>query len=147
MANIDMGKMHEFIDNWFKCKEDGVIERKSFTRFKAAMPPTMDTETVEAAYKQFTGDNPRYNKDNGYPAYKLKEYASKCHEVADALTHDPMSFADAYNKAFHRPNHYGAPNDDALMRKCFKAAAKAHIIGMMQISTCGKCHIRLFYAK
>ena len=144
MANID--KLHEFITNYFACKEGGLIERKSFKRFKAAMPDTMDAETVKAAYEAFTGDTPYYNKENGFPVYKLKEYASKCHEIAEALTGDPTSFTDLYNNAFKRPSSYGAPNDTDIMRKCFKAAAtQAHIIGYVEVRTCGKCHIRLYY--
>lgn len=145
MANTN--KMHEFITNYFTNKEGGLIERKSFKRFKAAMPDTMDAETVKAAYTQFTGDTPYYNKNNGYPAYKLKEYEAKCHEIADALTGDPTSFTDLYNKAFKRPCFYGAPGDTDLMRKCFTDMAYYDVIGHMEIRTCGKCHIRLYYAK
>lgn len=145
MANIN--KMHEFITNYFACKEGGLIERKSFERFKAAMPDTMDAETVKAAYTAYTGDAPYYNKGNGYPAYRLKEYEAKCHGIAAALTGDPTSFTDLYNTAFKRSYKYGAPGDSDIMRKCFVAAAYQGVIGHMEIRTCGKCHIRLYYAK
>ena len=141
----DVEKLHEFITDYFERKEGGLIERRSFTRFKTAMPDTMDAETVKTAYTQYTGNTPYYHKDNNYSAYKLKVYASRCYDMADALTHDPMSFTDLYNTALQRPSSFSAPYDTDMMRKCFKAASEQGVIGCMEVRTCGKCHIRLYY--
>lgn len=145
-------KLHEFIERYYS-REDGgePIERKSFIRFKSAMSVYMDADAIEAAYTAFTGNTPRYTYiNNTVPYWVLAEYRDKAHKVADALTCDPTSFTDLYNAAFDRVTYggksMGAPHESTdNLRKCFKAAAKAGIIGVVEVNTCGKCCIRLYY--
>lgn len=143
---------HEFVSNYYDV-EKGVetCERKSFIRFCDAMPLGLDREQIEKAYTAFSGKSPRYNKTaTSMEPWRAEEYKSKANRIVDALTHDPMSFTDLYNKAYNISKSYysrssvpAEPTDS--LRKCFKAMAAAGIIGCMEIKTCGKCHIRLYY--
>ena len=140
---------HEFVSNYYDV-EKGVetCERKSFIRFCDAMPCGLDREQIEAAYTAFSGKSPRYNKAaSSMEPWRAEQYKKDAHRIVDVLTHDPTSFTDLYNKAGLNPFGYsGAPNHGtASLRKCFKAMAAAGIVGCMEIKTCGKCHIRLYY--
>lgn len=141
--------MHDFISRYYSRKEGETCERKSFVRFRDAMPATMDANAIENAYTAFSGKSPRYVKTacGSLSDYDREEYARKACTIADSLTHDPTSFTDLYNAAGvgrHWPT--GAPVESTdNLRKCFKKAADAGIIGCMEIKTCGKCAIRLYY--
>lgn len=79
--------------------------------------------------------------------WRAEQYQKDANRIVDALTHDPTSFTDLYNKAGLNPFGYSAApmhGTDSL-RKCFKAMAAAGVVGCMEIKTCGKCHIRLYY--
>lgn len=143
---------HEFVTNYYDVEKGSeTCERKSFIRFCDAMPLGLDREQIEQAYMAFSGKSPRYNKAaSSMEPWRAEEYKSKANRIVDALTHDPTSFTDLYNMAFsaHKTYFYGssAPIEPTgSLRKCFKAMAAAGIIGCMEIKTCGKCHIRLYY--
>lgn len=143
---------HEFVSNYYDV-EKGVetCERKSFVRFRDAMPLGLDAEQVENAYRAFSGKSPRYNKTaTSMEPWRTEQYKNEANRIVDALTHNPTSLTDLYNKAGLNPlTKYG--HSTAIMgacsslRKCFKAMAAAGIVGCMEIRTCGKCHIRLYY--
>lgn len=141
-----MEQVHEFIKNYY-ITEEGEVERKSYKRFKAAMPEEMGEDAIKTAYTAFTGDTPTYNLHADMAEWKREDYKNKAHRIADALTHDPMSFTDMYNAVFgaykYRVSAPTEPTDS--LRRCFKNMAAAGIIGCMEIKTCGKCHIRLYY--
>ena len=140
---------HEFVSNYYDVEKGSeTCERKSFVRFRKAMPLDMDETAIENAYTAFSGKSPRYNKAaTSMEPWRAEDYKSKANRIVDALTHDPMSFTDLYYKAGLNPFSYsGAPNyGTASLRKCFKAMAAAGIIGCVEVKTCGKCHIRLYY--
>lgn len=143
---------HEFVSNYYDVeKGTETCERKSFIRFRDAMPLGLDAEQVENAYMAFSGKSPRYNKAaTSMEPWRAEQYKSEANRIVDALTHDPTSFTDLYNKAGLNPyakyNPDSAPmNGCRSLRKCFKAMAAAGIVGCMEIKTCGKCHIRLYY--
>lgn len=143
---------HEFVSNYYDV-ENGVetYERKSFIRFRDAMPLGLDREQIEQAYTAFSGKSPRYNKTAiSTEPWRAEDYKSKANRIVDALTHNPTSFTDLYNMTcsahkayFYRSSAPTEPTDS--LRKCFKAMAAAGIVGCMEIKTCGKCHIRLYY--
>lgn len=139
---------HEFVSSYYDV-ENGTetCERKSFIRFRDAMPLGLDAEQVENAYMAFSGKSPRYNKTaTSMEPWRAEQYKSEANRIVDALTHDPTSFTDLYNKAGLNPFGYSvAPTRCHSLRKCFKAMAAAGIVGCMEIKTCGKCHIRLYY--
>lgn len=133
---------HEFVSNYYDV-ENGTetCERKSFVRFRDAMPLGLDAEQVENAYMAFSGKSPRYNKTaTSMEPWRAEEYKNKANRIVDALTHDPTSFTDLATKAY-----IPTREPDGSLRKCFKAMAAAGIVGCMEIRTCGKCHIRLYY--
>lgn len=143
---------HEFVSSYYDV-ENGVetCERKSFIRFRDAMPLGLDAEQVENAYRAFSGKSPRYNKAaTSMEPWRAEEYKNAANRIVDALTHDPTSFTDLYNKAGLNPYGMYYPNTAPRygchsLRKCFKAMAAAGIVGCVEIQTCGKCHIRLYY--
>lgn len=50
---------HEFISNYYDVEKDGqMCERKSFIRFRNAMPLDMDDNAIEDAYTAFSGKSP-----------------------------------------------------------------------------------------
>lgn len=139
---------HSFVSKWYSVEEGETVERKSFTRFREAMPPTMDAATIEAAYTAFSGKSPRYNKATTSMApWQAEEYKNNANRIVDALTHDPTSFTDLYNRSgLNRYHTNGVPLEPTgSLRKCFKAMAQAGIIGCVEVKTCGKCAIRLYY--
>lgn len=146
-------KLHDFIRDYFTYK-GGQIERKSWLRFKKAAADTSgvpcDMDTLAALFTAYTGDKPSYEPWNGMTEWQREECAKKCHRIADALTFDPTSFTDLYNKGLNRNGYWGhsagAPDEnDAPMRKCFKAMAESGLIKSVEVKTCGKCCIRLYY--
>ena len=146
-----MEQVHEFVTNYYDVKGDmATCERKSFVRFRKAMPLDMDETAIEHAYRAFTGNTPTYNKmAASMEPWRAEDYKSKANRIVDALTHDPTSFTDLYNAVMNVGRYCkltGAPSEPTgSLRKCFKTMADAGIIGCMEIKTCGKCHIRLYY--
>ena len=143
---------HEFVSSYYDVEKGmETCERKSFIRFRDAMPLELDAEQVENAYMAFSGKSPRYNKTAiSMGPSRAERYKSEANRIVDTLTHDPTSFTDLYNKAGLNPftKYYQdiAPIDSCYsLRKCFKAMAAAGIIGCVEVKTCGKCHIRLYY--
>lgn len=137
-------QIHDFISRYYDVNKDlDVCERKSFVRFRDAMPLGLDSEQIEQAYMAFSGKSPRYNKAaSSMEPWRIEDYKSKANRIIDdALTHDPISFTDLATKA-HIPIYDPA---DGSLRKCFKAMAAAGVIGCVEVKTCGKCHIRLYY--
>ena len=139
-------QIHDFIRKYFTVRSEQV-ERKSWVRFKNAAAATngvsCDVHTLAALFKAYTGNNPSYELGKGVNEQRREECMNKCFKIADALTHDPTSFTDLYNNGLA---HKGAPDEnDGTMRKCFKAMAAAGVIGCVEVKTCGKCCIRLYY--
>lgn len=135
---------NDFISKYYDVNKGiEVCERKSFVRFRDAMPLGLDREQIEQAYTAFSGKSPRYNKAaSPMRPWRIEYYKSKANRIiADALTHDPTSFTDLVTKA-----HISIDDPaDGSLRKCFKAMAAAGVIGCVEVKTCGKCHIRLYY--
>lgn len=133
---------HEFVTNYYDVeKGNTVCERKSFIRFCDAMPLGLDREQIEQAYTAFSGKSPRYNKAaSSMEPWRAEDYKNKAHRIVDALTHNPTSFTDLATNAYIPPYE-----PDGSLRKCFKAMAAAGVVGCVEIKTCGKCHVRLYY--
>ena len=142
---------HEFVSNYYDIEKGSeTCERKSFVRFRKAMPLDMHPDAIEVAYTAFSGKSPRYNKvANPMEPWRAEQYKKDAHRIIDVLTHDPMSFTDLHNAAMSVGRHYelvGTPIEPTgSLRKCFKAMAAAGIIGCIEVKTCDKCHIRLYY--
>lgn len=149
-----------FIENyWSKYLHDGTVERKAWRRFKEAAARTSgipcDMETLASLFVEFTGEQPTYSYSNNLPEYRIIEYKEKCIRMADALTTEPESISDLFNVGsygrkkgyFYRssaPLHSDCPDS---VRRCFVKMAECGLINMVEIRTCGRCHIRLFSLK
>lgn len=122
------------------------VERKSWVRFKNAAADTSgvscDVYTLAALFKAYTGNNPSYELGKGMDEQRREECINKCYKIADALTNDPTSFTDLYNKGVAT---WPMDKSDSAMRKCFKAMAERDLIKSIEVKTCGKCCIRLYY--
>lgn len=140
---------YKFVSNYYDAKKGmETCERKSFIRFREVMPLGMGDDAIEYAYTAFSGKSPRYNKTaSSMEPWRVEQYRSDAHRIVDALTHDPISFTDLYNKAGLNPfRNTPIPKfSTRSLRECFKAMAAAGIIGCVEVKTCGKCHIRLYY--
>ena len=143
---------HEFVTSYYDVeKGTKPCERKSFVRFRKAMPLDMDESVIENAYTAFSGKSPRYNSSaTSMEPWRADQYTRDANRIVDVLTHDPTSFTDLYNKAglnkYTKYNFNAAPIEPtSSLRKCFKAMADAGIVGCVEVKTCGKCHIRLYY--
>lgn len=137
-------QIYDFISKYYDVNKGiDVCERKSFVRFRDAMPLGLDSEQIEQAYTAFSGKSPRYNKAaSSMEPWRIEDYKSKANRIIDdALMHYPTSFTDLATKA-DIPIYDPA---DSSLRKCFKAMAAAGVIGCVEVKTCGKCHIRLYY--
>ena len=133
---------HEFVTSYYDVEKGSeTCERKSFIRFRDAMPLGLDREQIEQAYTAFSGKSPYYNKmASAMPLWLAEGYQRDANRIVDALTHDPTSFTDLATKA-----HVFTEESTGSLRKCFKNMAAAGIVGCMEVKTCGKCHIRLYY--
>lgn len=133
---------HKFISNYYDVEKSGqMCERKSFIRFRDAMPSDMDDTAIEEAYAAFSGKSPRYNKaTTSMEPWRAKGYKRLAHRIVDALTHEPTSLTDLATSD-NGPTRIPADS----IRKCFKEMAAEGFVGCMEIKTCGKCHIRLYY--
>lgn len=139
---------HDFVTSYYDVENgSAVCARKSFTRFRKAMPLDMDESVIENAYTAFSGKSPYHNPSaTAMEPWRAEQYKRDANRIVDALTHDPTSFTDLYNKAGLNRNRNAAPIEPTgSLRKCFKAMADAGIVGCVEVKTCGKCHIRLYY--
>lgn len=141
----------EFIDKFFT--EASTIERKSFKKFVAAMPEDCLTpEQIETSYTAFTGKKPRYvvwNALTGAECQQARNIGRAMLEIIK-LNEIPISFSDAYLKVAqpvgwaHNVPNTGVPG---ALRRCFKDMAKAKAIDALEIKTCGRVAIRMYYLK
>lgn len=141
---------YEFVSNYYDLEKGlKLYERKSFLRFRDAMPLELSASQIENAYTAITGKSPRYIKNfNNMEPWKVERYQNAITRVIDMLNSTPTSFTDLFVAAgldktssrYHIPMH-----STESLRKCFKAMADAGVIECIEVRTCGKCHIRMYY--
>lgn len=135
-----------FADNYFEVNY-AEKERRSFTKFKescATIPGAPDNEAaIRALYQRYEGKTPTY------VAYRLTpEYRETNLPIAgaaiSALCNTPLSVTDLVTKGTgkRRPN---SRYSDRCIRKLFKKLADANIVDCLEIHTCGRTCIRLYY--
>lgn len=142
-----------FINNYFA--EQTATERKSFKKFVAAMPEGLTAEQIENAYTAFTGSNPRYFKWNALTGTERETARNTGAKIVEVIAQSdaPISFTDAYLMVVPNPWRM-CPSDAApttgicgALRRCFKEMAKAQAIDALEIRTCGRIAIRMYYLK
>lgn len=139
----------EFINEFFKEKVASPIERKDFKRFKKAFPE--DTPNLEEAYFNYCGESATYCPPRRvYSQNELDLFRSQAIDMMTRLTHDPQSFTDLYG---HRDRWYNITRPASctpginLIRDCFYKMGCHGLIGTIEVKTCGRVAIRLYYAK
>ena len=141
----------EFIDKFFAKAQE--TERKSFKKFVAAMPEDCLThEQIEKSYTAFTGKKPRYIMWNALTDAERQQARNIGKAMLEIikLNEIPISFSDAYLKVAqpvgweHNVPNTGVPG---ALRRCFKDMAKAQAIDALEIKTCGRVAIRMYYLK
>ena len=142
----------EFIDKFFT--EANTIERKTFKKFVEAMPEDCLTpEQIETSYTAFTGKKPRYVVWNALTSTECQQARNIGRAMLEIikLNETPISFSDAYLKVAqpvsrweHKVPNTGVPG---ALRRCFKDMVKAQAIDALEIKTCGRVAIRMYYLK
>lgn len=138
----------------------GTVERKPYTRFKAAcqsIPGSPDNDAaIEALFERFTGLTPTYSFDHdAHDADWYEDMRQAAAMLTLALDDTYRSVSDLYqrsspaniNKRKWWKNSNAMPDTYNHLRKCFKDMAAAGIIDCLEVKTCGKCHIRLYKLK
>lgn len=149
-STANLATITKFVENFFTVKETCEVPRKSFLRFSESMPQGMDEQTIKAAYEKFTGKTPTY-KMEGSPLSpvvidRLKE---KTFAMINNLGSDPKSFSDLYKETDKLGRLMGAPTNYTtnLIRECFKKMSKEGLVGVIEVKTCNRVAIRLYYAR
>lgn len=139
----------------------GTVERRPYTRFKAAcqsIPGAPDNDAaIEAIFERFTGLTSTYSFDRDYHD---AEWYDKMQQAAAMLT---LALDDTYRSVsdlFARsplrnqckrapwdPISYALPDEYNHLRKCFKDMAAQGVIDCLEVRTCYKCAIRLYRLK
>ena len=138
----------EFINEFFKAAATRPMERKDFKRFKKAFPE--GTPNLEEAYFNYCGENATYQLHRTYSQSELDLFRSQAIDMTTRLTCNPQSFTDLYGL---RDKWQNIMRPDVcmpgikLLRECFYKMGKHGLIGTVEIETCGRVAIRLYYAK
>ena len=138
----------EFFSYKFECEH----ERIDFERFKAAMPEGI--ENLKAIYEKYSGQSATYQVENErrYSKRQIEDMQDKALEMLDKLSSDPTSFTDLYDYRNRwnermRPDYISNEVGVSIIRKCFCQMAEKGLIGVVEVKTCGRVAIRLFYSK
>lgn len=146
---------YEFIEQFFAIpEEDEPVERKSYKRFKAAVAAEgVSEDTLRKLFEAATGKTATYVPYCNVNPETRRENRKAAMAIVDAMSGKPSSVTDLANRA--KVNFYyngwnvihrvGSYKNDAV-RKCLHEMGEAGIIGMVEVSTCGKCAIRLYNA-
>lgn len=138
----------EFINKFFEQNDARPVERKDFKRFKMAFPE--GTPNLEEIYFKYCGESATYYcQHRAYSQHEIELLRAQAIDMVTRLTCDPQSFTDLYGlrdrwQNIKRPVTTPGVN---LIRKCFQEMGDYGLIGMMEIKTCGRVAIRLFYTK
>lgn len=147
--------MQDFIRDYYAFdQKDEQNTRVGFLRFKSAMAcfPISDEE-LEKAYFDLTGNSPYFFRN----LHNVKQdYSNEIINMAEMLTTTPTSLSDLYNAAYNAKYYNGRncsytrqgamPKSLAhSARECFKAMKENGFVNCVEIKTCGKCAIHLYF--
>lgn len=141
----------------------GTVERKPYTRFKAAcqsIPGAPDNDAaIEAIFERFTGLTSTYSFDRDYhdaewydkmqlaAAYLTLALDETYRSVSDLFASSPLFNKCLQDHGYYYRNMHVLPDEYNHLRKCFKDMAAQGIIDCLEVRTCGKCAIRLYRLK
>lgn len=145
---------YEFIDQFFAISEEsGPVERKSYKRFKAAVAAEgMSEDTLRALFEAATGKTATYVPYCPASPTIRRENRHQAKAIVDAMDGKPASVSDLALRAdvtatiWTRMGYAPKAYENDSVRKCLHEMGKAGIIGMVEVTTCGKIAIRLYSA-
>lgn len=145
-TNMSKQAAREFVERYFAIEEGGTCERKAYTRFKnSTAVEGMDENTKRALFEAATGKTATYDNSGNFDPIKRRSDERDAQAIVNAMDGKPTSLSDLAIKA-GVVSHKWSGNEYASrsVRKCIHEMGKAGIIGMVEITTCGKCAIRLY---
>lgn len=141
----------KFVDAFFEGRSEEKA-RKEFKRFRDVMPDGMEPQEIEAMYQKFSGKSAFYEKQCFYSPEELEDAKSIVLGMLPHLNEKPTSFADIYLKYLEERGIYGRilgtlPRIpyEPMLRRCFKEMAQINLIRCIEVKTCGKVAIRLYW--
>ena len=141
----------KFIDTFFEDRSRKKA-RKEFKRFRDVMPDGMEPQEIEAMYKAFSGKPAFYGKECFYSPEELADAKSIVLDMLQYIDGEPTSFADIYIKYLEKRgfnirfmNALPRIPYEPMLRRCFKELATNNLIRCIEVKTCGKVAIRLYW--
>lgn len=171
--NTSRAEVKNFIRAYFEHEDEGGepqrFERKGYKVFKARVAALegkaegsdlpVTPEGLAALYELVTGESATYEREpivsNPRPenvTRALEHVTLWAYEMLDSY---PQSVTDLCEKgkssrgvddyiALRRHYCFGVDRYAAI-RDCFHEMAKRGLVGMHEVNTCGRCHIRVYY--
>lgn len=140
--------INEFVNTFFENRSDKAPYAE-YLRFRRAMPATMQPQEIEAIYESFAKHPAYYEKPSTYSDEDLLRAKNILFDLLSVLNNEPTSFTDIYCKYLKMPNFYKLTSDplpyDNILRRCFKELAQLKMIQCIEVKTCGKVAIRLYW--
>lgn len=143
--------INEFANTFFENRSDKAPYAE-YVRFRKAMPATMQLQEIEAIYESFAKHPAYYEKQSFYSDEELADAKSIVLNMLQYLDGEPASFADIYikyleNHGFNIRYKNVLPHIpyEAMLRKFFKELAQNNLIRCIEVKTCGKVAIRLYW--
>lgn len=143
--------INEFTNSFFENRSPKAPYTE-YVRFRKAMPESMNPQEIEALYEKFAKHPAYYEKQCSYSPEELADAKSIVLNMLQYLDGEPTSFADIYIK--YLENHGFSirymnvlPHIpyEAMLRKFFKELAQNNLIRCIEVKTCGKVAIRLYW--
>lgn len=143
--------INEFANTFFENRSDKAPYAE-YVRFRKAMPASMQPQEIEAIYESFAKHPAYYEKQSFYSDKELADAKSIVLNMLQYLDGEPTSFADIYikyleNHGFNIRYMNVLPHIpyEAMLRKFFKELAQNNLIRCIEVKTCGKVAIRLYW--
>lgn len=141
----------KFVDTFFEDRGEEKA-RKEFKRFRDVMPDDMELQEIEAMYQKFSGKSAFYEKQCFYSPEELANAKSIVLDMLQYIDGEPTSFADIYIKYLEKRgfnirfmNALPCIPYESMLRRCFKELATNNLIRCIEVKTCGKVAIRLYW--
>lgn len=142
----------KFVDAFFEDRGEEKA-RKEFKRFRDVMPDSMEPQEIEAMYQKFSGKSAFYEKRCFYSPEELADAKSIVLDMLSFLDKEPTSFSDIYIKYLEKHDWHRRPlvgeaphiPYDKMLRRCFKELAQLKLVRCIEVKTCGRVAIRLYW--
>lgn len=170
--NASRAEVKSFIRAYFEHEDEGGepqrFERKGYKVFKARVAAldgkaggsdlSVTPEGLAALYELVTGKSATYEREpfvfNPRPenvTRALEHVTLWAYEMLDSY---PQSVTDLCERGKSSRGaddytalrkYYGRGDNYAPIRDCFREMGKRGLVGMHEVNTCGRCHIRVYY--